>query len=189
MKVPIEISFRNLPHSEEIKTLINEKAAKLEEFCDHIISCRVAVERPQLHQESGNPYRVRLDITVPPRQEIVIKKEPSGGQMHLALEAVIRDAFATAERKLSSLVDRQEGRIKKHPHQTVNALVSKLFPEEGYGFLETVEGKEVYFHKNSVLSGQFDRLKIGTGVHYVERQGEKGPQASTVKITEQISEL
>lgn len=189
MEVPLEVSFRNLPHSEEIKALISERAQKLEEFCDHIISCRVAVEKPHEHQETGNPYRVRIELSVPPRHDIVIRKEPHKSEMHESLETVIRKAFDSAGLKLDRLNEKQKGRIKEHPHKEVNALVGKIYPGKGYGFLETIDGREIYFHKNSVLSDGFERLKKGTGVHYIEEEGEKGPQASTVKITDQISEL
>jgi cold shock CspA family protein len=60
--------------------------------------------------------------------------------------------------------------------------VNRLFPEEGYGFLETPDGREIYFHRHSVLYPGFDRLAIGTEVRFVEEPGEKGPQASTVAI-------
>jgi cold shock CspA family protein len=59
--------------------------------------------------------------------------------------------------------------------------VSKLFPDEGYGFIGTPDGREVYFHRDSVLHGGFDHLRIGTEVAFVEEEGKKGPQASTVK--------
>ncbi|MEJ2428230.1 MAG: HPF/RaiA family ribosome-associated protein [Deltaproteobacteria bacterium] len=64
------------------------------------------------------------------------------------------------------------------------ALVDKLFPEKDYGFLKTVDGRVLYFHRNSVLADDFDRLEIGTGVRYVETMGDKGPQASTVQIVD-----
>jgi cold shock CspA family protein len=60
--------------------------------------------------------------------------------------------------------------------------VVKLFPEEGHGFLESEDGREVYFHRNSVLGRGFDRLDIGNEVRFVEERGEEGPQASTVAI-------
>jgi cold shock CspA family protein len=54
--------------------------------------------------------------------------------------------------------------------------------DEGYGFLTTDDGREVYFHKDSVLNQGFQRLKLGARVIFAEEQGDKGPQASTVKI-------
>jgi cold shock CspA family protein len=84
-------------------------------------------------------------------------------------------------RRLEDHSRRQRGSVKTHegPPQ---ARVSRLFPEEGYGFLETPDGAEIYFHRNSVLGAGFDRLEIGAEVRYVMEQGEKGPQASTVII-------
>jgi len=60
--------------------------------------------------------------------------------------------------------------------------VSKLFAHEGYGFIATGEGREVYFHRNSVLNGGFDRLDVGTRVRFAEEAGKEGPQASTVEL-------
>ena len=61
-------------------------------------------------------------------------------------------------------------------------VVTQLFPYEGYGFLETEDGLEVYFHRHSVLDAAFDRLEIGSVVRFVEETGIKGPQASTVAL-------
>jgi cold shock CspA family protein len=62
------------------------------------------------------------------------------------------------------------------------ARVVRIFPIEDYGFLETLDGREIYFHKNSVLQTSFDRLEVGTEVYFAEEVGEKGPQASTVRV-------
>jgi cold shock CspA family protein len=64
----------------------------------------------------------------------------------------------------------------------VGAIVSKIFPGEGYGFLRTVNGREIYFHRNSLLNMEFEELKEGRGVRFFEEDGEKGPQASTVQV-------
>src|SRR5205823_4404747 len=40
----------------------------------------------------------------------------------------------------------------------------------------------IYFHRNSVVGAGFDRLTLGALVRFSEEMGEKGPQASTVKI-------
>jgi len=50
-----------------------------------------------------------------------------------------------------------------------------------FGFLQSSDGREIYFHRNSVLNIGFDRLTVGTQVGFTEEMGEKGPQASTVK--------
>jgi cold shock CspA family protein len=58
--------------------------------------------------------------------------------------------------------------------------VLRLVPQEDYGIIQSSTGKEVYFHRNSVLHDDFDSLTVGCEVRYAEEAGEKGPQASTV---------
>ena len=67
------------------------------------------------------------------------------------------------------------------------ARVARLFPEKGYGFLETPDDREIYFHRNSVLDSAFDQLKPGTPVRFAEEQGDEGPQATTVSMTKRRS--
>jgi cold shock CspA family protein len=185
MIVPLEIAFKGIEHTDEIDALIREEADKLERACHYMSSCRVIVEKRQQHQEIGNPFRVRIDMTVPPGHELVVKREPSKGDMHDPLEIVIKHAFNAAARQLRKLVEQQRGTVKNHPDQQVIAVVHKLFPEEGYGFLRTVDTQdEIYFHRNSVLHDDFDRLAIGTGVRYAAEQGEKGLQATSVQIVD-----
>jgi cold shock CspA family protein len=71
----------------------------------------------------------------------------------------------------------------KHRESPRVAKVNQLFKEKGYGFLVTPEGQEIYFHKDSVLNRAFGRLRVGTTVIFAEEQGDKGPQASSVRIT------
>jgi|SRR5579863_442503 len=175
MRLPLQIAVRNMSLSESVETDIRKKAAWLESFSDQIIGCRVTVEAPHRHHHKGPLYNVRVDLTVP-GTELVIKREPNE-DVYVAL----RDAFDAARRQLEDFVQRQRGATKTH-EAPLRALVSKLFEEDGYGFLETPDGLEIYFHRNSVLDGGFDRLKIGTEVRFVEEAGEKGPQASTVSI-------
>jgi ribosome-associated translation inhibitor RaiA len=97
-----------------LEARIRQKVAKLERFCDHIIGCRVALERPQRHQRSGNPYRVRIDVTVPPGHEIVVSCDPHKSEMHDDLAVVVNRAFKAAARQLKALVARQRGEVKAH---------------------------------------------------------------------------
>ena len=117
MKVLLENTYRNVQKTEDIEDLICEKCAKLEQVCDYISSCRVAIEKPQEHQRTGNPYRLRLDITVPPGHEMVVKREVGKGEMHEELTAVIRKVFRAARRKLKKLTEKQRGEVKTHPMQ------------------------------------------------------------------------
>jgi cold shock CspA family protein/ribosome-associated translation inhibitor RaiA len=167
-------------HSEAIEALVRDKAAKLDSFSDHIMSCRIVVEPAGKHHLHGNLYVVRIDLTVP-GEEIVVTREPSEHTEYRDIHVALRDAFDSARRKLEDYVRRRRQFVKTletAPH----ARVCKLVPDEGYGFIVTPDGREVYFHRHSVLFEAFDKLRIGTEVSFVEEQGKKGPQASTVKI-------
>ncbi|HZT83670.1 MAG TPA: HPF/RaiA family ribosome-associated protein [Gemmataceae bacterium] len=180
MKLPLQVSFRNLAHSDAIASLAREKAAKLDRFCDYIMSCRVVIEVPHRHHEHGNLYGVRLDITVP-GDEVVVNREPGERTTHRDVGVALRDAFDAAARLLEDYARRRHGLVKAH-EEAPHAKVARLYSAEGYGFLATPDGREVYFHEHSVLDGGFKRLAVGTEVTFVEEEGEKGPQASTVRI-------
>jgi len=183
MQVPLEIAFKDIANTTEIEDLIRSQAAKLERICGYITSCRVVVERRQEHQRVGNPYRVRIDLTIPPGHELVVRREPTQGDMHDPLEVVIKRAFNSASRRLQKLVQLQQGEVKAHPEQQATAIVHSLFPAKGYGFIRTVDTQEdIYFHRNSVLHNAFDRLKVGMGVRYAAEVGEKGLQAVSVQV-------
>jgi cold shock CspA family protein len=184
MNVPLEISFREVEKTDSIEDLIRGEAASLEQVNDHLSSCRITVEMPQKHLTSGSPYRVRIDMTVPPRHELVSRREPGQGEMHEELETVILDTFDDARRQLRELNARQDGEEKRHPAQETTALVHRLVPEEDFGFLKTLDGRDVYFHRNSVANNDFDRLAVGTGVWHTAEMGENGLQATTVRITD-----
>ena len=169
-----------MPPSEAIEAHIREKAAKLDVFSDRIMSCRVVVEAPHRRHHKGKLYHVRIDMTVP-GGELVVNREPSKRAAHKDVYVAIRDAFGGARRKLQDYVRRQRGQVKLHEAAPL-ARVCRLFLKDGFGFLETADEREIYFHKNSVLGGGFAHLEVGSEVYFAEEKGEKGPQASTVKL-------
>jgi cold shock CspA family protein len=187
MKIQPEITYRNLDKSEAIDKLVHEKIAKLENICNYINSCHIAIEKIHDRPRSGSPYRVRIDLTVPPGHELAAEKNPGEGVQYQPLDAVVRETFDAMRQQLVKLTQlqrasEQSGRYEEAQEST--GLVTKLFREDGYGFLKTLDGREIYFHQNSVLHHEFDRLEIGTGVHFSLEDGEEGPQASTVKIVD-----
>lgn len=184
MNVPLEISYRGVESSEYLDKAIRQGVAKLERHCDHLSSCRVAIERTQHHQRSGQRYRVRIDLTVPPRHELTVSREPSEGSLHTDLVAEIREAFDAAERQVKQLSARQHGDVKVHPQQETQAVVEEIDAGNDHGFARTLDGQRVYFHRHSVLHREFEQLSPGTGVRLRVHQGEKGLQASSVQITD-----
>lgn len=184
MQVPLNMTFRNVRKSADLEALIRKQARKLERVCSHLVSCRIAVEKPQAHQKSGNPFRVRVDVTVPPSHELVTVRNAGEGDLHEQLPTVVRRAFDAMQRQLKKLVEKQRGDVKLHPAQELAGVVIRLFRDQGYGFIKSLDGREIYFHKDSLAAAEFDRLEIGTGVQWNEEEGDKGPQASFVKIVD-----
>jgi cold shock CspA family protein/ribosome-associated translation inhibitor RaiA len=183
MEVPLQLSLRDVPvaRQQEVEERVRQRAGRLERFCDHIISCRVGIERPHAHETSGNPFRVRVEVTVPPGHDVVVRSEPGDNDLHTDLLTVINGAFEAAERQLKDLVDRQQGQVKTHEEPL--ALVVRLFHTDGYGFLKTLDGRDVYFHRNAVVD-DWERLELGAQVRFAETMGEMGPQATTVQIVD-----
>ncbi|KST63706.1 DNA-binding protein [Mastigocoleus testarum BC008] len=188
MQIPPEITYRNITKTEAIDSLIREKIAKLEKFCNYMNSCHVVVEKAHENPESGSPHRISIDITIPHGREIAVGYNPDKGKQYPPLEAVIRDAFEAARRQLVGLTTEQQGEVKTHPEQEMGAVITKLFSEQGYGFLKEIStGKEVYFHRNSVTNQSFEQLEVGNGVRFKETEGEMGPQATTVQVVDKQS--
>jgi len=178
MKLPVQIAFHNMRHDAEIESAIRANAEWLDNYEDQIMSCRVVVDCPHLHHKEGNLYQIRIDLKVP-KHELVVKRGPSQHAGYRDLDITIRDAFDEVRRQLEDHARRRRGEVKVHeslPH----ARVVRVFPETGYGFLETTDGREVYFHGHSVVEADFEDLRIGTEVRFVEELGDKGAQASTV---------
>jgi cold shock CspA family protein len=180
MQLPVQIAYHNLTPTPGMKAIIQEHAARLDEFYNHVMGCRVVVDVPHKHHREGNLYQVRIDITVP-SGEIVVNREPSLHESNKDFRQAVRDAFDAAVRQLEDFARKQRQAVKHH-EPLPRAKVARLFAEEDYGFLETPEGREVYFHKDSVLGGGFEQLQIGTEVSFAEEMGDKGPQASAVHI-------
>lgn len=180
MQMPVQITFRDMKPSEAVEARIRERAGKLDEYYDRITSCRVVVEAPHRHHHQGKLFHVRIDVKVPDG-EFVVSREPAEHHAHEDVFVAVRDAFNAIQRRLEDYARRQRREVKTHEAPAV-ARVVRLLPAEAYGFIATPDGREVYFHRNSVLGEAFDRLEVGTEVQFVEEQGDKGPQASTVRI-------
>ena len=180
MQLPVQISFRGMEPSDAVEAKIRERVGKLDRFYDRTMGCRVVVESPHRRHHQGKLFHVRIDLTVP-GGELAVTREPAEHHAYEDVFVAIRDAFDAAQRQLEDYARRQRGDLKAHA-ELPSGRVAKLFPDEGYGFIETASGAEVYFHKNSVLDSAFPRLKVGSDVEFVEEQGDKGPQASTVRV-------
>lgn len=181
MDIPLQITFRNMDRSDAVEDRVRELTAKLERFFDHITSCRVMIEALERRHRKGRMFHVRVELGVP-GTEIVASRHPREKHAHEDLHVAIRDAFDAAQRQLEDYARRISGHTKAHGTPD-HGRVTKLFPDQGYGFVTQPDGQEIYFHTNSVLNGGFAALKVGDEVRIVVAEGESahGSQASTVQ--------
>jgi cold shock CspA family protein/ribosome-associated translation inhibitor RaiA len=198
MQLTPTITFRGVQRTTAIEEEILTRVRKLETYYHGIMGCRVLVELAQRHHGAGNRFHIRIDLTVP-GEEIVVAHEAG---LHATAQDVdmekltkvaesdperkharvaIREAFDIARRQLQDYARRQRGAIKAAAGQR-RGRISQLFQVDEYGYIEADDGHEVYFQKSSVLKDAFDRLAVGNAVSFVEEPGEKGPQASTVRL-------
>lgn len=177
MQIPLQITFRDMEQSDAIEKAVREKAEKLDQFAQ-IMSCRVVVEMINKHHK-GTLYQVSIDMTIP-GTEIVVSRDHGMDHSHEDVYVAIRDSFDAARRQLQDFHRISHQKVKAHdvpPH----GRVSELNADEGYGRIETSDGRSVYFHRNSVLNDEFSELEVGTEVRFSEEPGEEGPQASSVQ--------
>lgn len=182
MQIPLQIAFEGgLEASDALRARIEHEAEKLERYYDRIVGCRVAVIGRSGRRRHGDLYAVRLQISTPGQGEIVIDRNPPADHAHEDPFVTVRDAFSAARRRLQDHHRRWQGQVKRH-EELPQGRVAKVLKDEGYGFIESADGREIYFHRNAVTNGGFSRLAPGAPVRFTEADGERGPQASTVHL-------
>jgi ribosomal subunit interface protein len=182
MQRPLEIRFRQMDPSPAIEARIREKAQALERFSGRITGCRVMVEKEHRHHQRGNLFRVRVEIDAPGKELAVTRTGPKD-HAHEDVYVAIRDAFDAAVRRLEDHVRERRGKVKVH-EVPLHGTVRMVDEAGGFGFIETPQG-EVYFHRNSVVEGDFAQLEPGAEVRLevAERESSEGWQATTVRPT------
>jgi cold shock CspA family protein len=175
MQSAIHLSAQDYVLSAEEEALIRGAVRKLERFYDALMACSVAVTIPN-RRSTGTPvaYLVRVDLTVP-GGELAITRQPKP-----SFREAVSDAFSAARRQLQDYARRQRAELPTAEEPATRGCVTRLLRYEGYGFITSDDGREIYFHRNAVPNSGFDRLSEGTSVRFVEQEGREGPQASTV---------
>lgn len=179
METPIQVTFRNMDRSSALEDRAKELARRLEQHCDHLMSCRVVIEAPHRRHNKGKLYRVAVDVRVPGR-ELVVKEKPEHNHAHEDPYVALRDAFNAMTRRLQDHVRKARGKVKRHeifPH----GRVTRLDRADGTGLIMTSDGRDIPFTRNSVVDADFDDLVLGDEVRFSEFDTGAGPSASTVR--------
>lgn len=181
METPIEIDFHELDVSPSIQKMLEDHVRVLESRYGRITSCRVVVTGPGHRHHTGGLFDVRIHLSLPQGREVGVSRVDHSDERLSDIRFAINDAFKRARRQLQDQARKLQGQTKHH-EPTPAGTITRIDPSGEFGFIAAPDGQEIYFHKNSVLAGAFERLKPGARVTFVEEEGEKGPQASTVRL-------
>ncbi|MEZ5356016.1 MAG: cold shock domain-containing protein [Bryobacteraceae bacterium] len=194
----MQVTFRNMESDLGLEKMIRAQAAKLERYYRAITSCRVSVEMLGRHTH-GDIYHVRIGVELP-RGELAVETKPGlrSGMRDMATEEItkrdetgrhrrmprraILEAFGEMRRRLQDYGRKQRGDVKRRAAPLTLGRVSALRAGEDHGFLETRDGRQVYFDRGSVVDNRFDTLRTGSRVRFCEEKGAKGPRATTVRL-------
>lgn len=179
MKTDPQIDFQGMEPSQSLRDEILSQIKRLEDRYGRLTACRVVVKGPGDRHHTGGLYDIHIHLTLPDKREVAVERTPHLDERFQRFEFALHDAFNRAVRQLQDQVGEMRGKVKVHEEQPTG-VVTKLRPEDGYGFLESADGREIYFHRNSVREPGFDSLEPGARVRFAEEAGEKGPQATRV---------
>jgi cold shock CspA family protein/ribosome-associated translation inhibitor RaiA len=188
LQVPLEIAFHNIASSAWAEQEIRARVAELERIYHRLVSCRVRIDQRAKDLTGTIPPVVHIELGIPGRGDLVVSHEPDHllrKYQHPDLHKAINEAFRIAERRLLDVKELRDDHGKAPAHDPANrslGQIAEVTPEQDFGFLLTKEGGLLYFHRNSVLSGDFDHLARGDEVHYNEDIGDSGPIATKVRV-------
>lgn len=180
METNPQIVFEGLEPSDFIHDRVLRELEKLERFFGRMTSARVVVSKPNNRHQHGDLYSIAVHLLLPGGKEVHATRNPPADHAHEDAHVALRDVFAAARRQLQDEVRKLHGEVKVH-EEAPEAVVASLPAEEDYGFLETADGRDVYFHRNSVANNGFNKLSVGDRVIFTETLGDKGPQATSVR--------
>ncbi len=153
-----------------------EKEKLLRHYAGFLLHLRVAIEATTHHKEGG--YEVKIVASVPNDTVVVSRK----GEL---VRPLLIEAFDKLSLQLKEIL-RKKRKVEKNAEAAVDGdrvgIIHKVSPHESYGFITTIDQREIYFHENALKNGNIDDLMEGDSVLYGETIGDKGPQASWVRV-------
>lgn len=173
----LQIEGRHIEVAPEWAAEIKERVNALQKGHSDLIHVRVTITRQRHHKRADDTAEAVIVATMPARHTITARKREE------TVEQAIRSAFEALEVELKRVREKRASREvgARLPAEPVRGVISKLYPDEGYGFIQPETGEEeVYFHRNAVHDMKFAELTDGMEVSFNVEEGDNGPQATTV---------
>jgi cold shock CspA family protein/ribosome-associated translation inhibitor RaiA len=176
MELKIEARNVELRKSWQIK-IEEEKEKLVRHYANFVLHLRVTIEATSHHKEGG--FEIKLIASVP-NDTVVVTRKGEG------VRPLLVEAFDVLSLQLKEILRKkrkgQKG-VELGSEGDKYGIIQKLSPLESYGFITSSDEREIYFHENALKNANIDELAEGDGVFYGETVGDKGPQASWVRVT------
>ncbi len=176
LPLDVRIEGRSVELLPEWKERIEGELARLQRrYNDPILHARVEIIGTAHHRKGMFEMRVVAGV---PGNVLTVTRQ---GELVMPL---IVEAFDVLDRRLQDNSDTKQKKVKFHEEGSLGGKIVRLFPEDDFGFIATSDGQEIYFHANAVKKGVFEDLMVGQKVKLSWESGEKGPQATWVRVQE-----
>jgi ribosome-associated translation inhibitor RaiA len=135
----LQISSPDSAVTEAIETQILAHVKALEDYVNGLTGCTRCLQhlRFMVIEKAG---RVRIHLDVPGGEFIVDKQNSTD------LPLAITEAFTAARSKLEEYVHQLRHDVKIQG-RAPDVRVTTIFPPDGYGVLETRDGREIHFRR------------------------------------------
>ena len=172
----LKIEARNIELRKGWQTKIQEEQEKLiRHYPNFVLHLRVSIEATTHYKEGG--FEIKLVATVPNDTAVVTRKAET-------VRAALTESFDVLTLQLKE-IQRKKRKSHKQPNHAEPSdgfgVIRKISPHESYGFITSVDKRDIYFHENALKNLNMDELSEGDSVTFGETLGDKGPQASWVR--------
>lgn len=183
MQTKPTISYRNLPSSAILDEIIHKRIDALEKFSSAIVGCHVVIEAPQKRRLNARGFEVRIHLEVP-GPDLSVSRSVRQGDAQDDAKLAINSAFGALEKRLKEQKRKMNAQEVKHHPPILHGEIVELIGDQGYGYLRGDDGREVYFQRDSLVAGNWDRLGLGDRLRFREMDGEKGAFAVDVAVVD-----
>ena len=90
MQIPLQLTFEGCEPSETVRAAIEHEVDRLEEHNRRIIGCRVAVIAPSHKHRHGGGFEIRIWLTIPPHENLIVNHAPSDDARHEHVEVAVK---------------------------------------------------------------------------------------------------
>ena len=109
MKLPLQITFRDLVPLPSLEPEIQRLADKLDQWTPDVMSCHVVVEAAGNRHQQGHEYAVRVSVRVPDAEIAATSHHHDQD-----IQRAVHGAFDAIGRQLQDYARQRRGQVKQH---------------------------------------------------------------------------